>query len=349
MEFTKKEYKQSNKRDYRQLILAGDIGGTNCSLGIFGIKNRPELIVSFHFKSRQLKDLYGPINLVLEYAKRRFGIKIEKCCLGIAGILSAKKDYVHLTNANLDLSMKSLSNRTALKKIILMNDFEAAGYGVNVLKSRDIKTIQKGFKIPNAPIVVIGAGTGLGKATLIYDNGRKMHIPLASEIHHADFPAQNKIEMELVDFIKKYRKIKNVSNGDILSGDGLENIYLFLRKSGRFKQSEFTREIDMAKSRPELISKYRKKEIACRKAFEIFKSAYAGFSKGCALDSLSFGGVYIFGGIAIKNPGIFDGEFMKEFRKSHKMEKILQKIPVYLVLNPDAGLLGAGFAGAVMK
>src|SRR3989344_9083453 len=336
MEFTKKEYKQSNKRDYRQLILAGDIGGTNCSLGIFGIKNRPELIVSFHFKSRQLKDLYGPINLVLEYAKRRFGIKIEKCCLGIAGILSAKKDYVHLTNANLDLSMKALSNRTALKKIILMNDFEAAGYGVNVLKSKDIKTIQKGFKTLKAPIVVIGAGTGLGKATLIYDNGRKMHIPLASEIHHADFPAQNKIEMELVDFIKKYRKIKNVSNGDILSGDGLENIYLFLRKSGRFKKTKIIAQIDKSKNKPELISKYRKEEPICRKTFEIFKMAYAGFAKNCALDALSFNGVYIAGGIAPKNAAIFDSGFIKEFEKSNKMNQILKKIPIYLVLNYDA-------------
>ena len=350
MEFIKKEYKSPNKRDYRQFLLAGDIGGTNCSLGIFGIKNKlPEIIASFHFKSKKLRDIYGPINLVLAHAKREWGIKIEKCCLGIAGVLSAKKDYVHLTNANLHLAKKELSKKAGFKKIILMNDFEALGYWINTISRRDIRTIRKGVKISKAPAVVIGAGTGLGKATLVYDKAKNIYIPLASEIHHADFPARKGDEIGLVEFIKKQRRIGNAGNGDILSGNGLESIYLFLRKSGRFKQSKFTKEIDMAKNRAEMISKYRKNDITCRKTFEIFKSAYARFAKGCALDSLSFNGVYIAGGIAIKNQDIFDRGFVKEFGESHKMEKILRKIPIYLVLNTNAGLLGAGFAGAMMK
>ena len=125
MQFVKKIHRNlQNKKIYDNFLLAGDIGGTNCSLGIFGIKGRlPELIDSFHFKSRQLKDLSGPINLVLDYAKVNLNIKIEKCCLGIAGVLSAKKDYVHLTNANLNLTKKELLKKTELRKIILMNDF----------------------------------------------------------------------------------------------------------------------------------------------------------------------------------------------------------------------------------
>lgn len=218
MQFIKKEHKQFSK-GYQGCILAGDIGGTNCTLGIFGIKNSlPELLVSFHFKSRELNNLYEPINIVIDYASKEKGITLKKCCLAAAGAISPRKDYVNLTKANLHLSIKEVLNKTKLKKIILMNDFEAAGYGISMLSGKDIKTIKKGFKVPKTPIVVIGAGTGLGKTTMVYDNVKGIYIPLPSEIHHADFPAQNKAEAELVEFIKRNKKTNNVSNGDIVSG-----------------------------------------------------------------------------------------------------------------------------------
>ena len=349
MEFLRREHKRFNKGEYRDFILAGDVGATNCNLGIFGLKGKfPKLLVSFHFKSKKLKNLHGPINLVLDYAGKEKKILISKCCLGIAGVLSYKKDYVKLTNASLQISLNELYKKTSLLKIILMNDFEAVGYGISMIPRKDIKTIKKGTKIVNAPIVVIGAGTGLGKTIMYYAEKKKIYIPMPSEIHHADFPAQDKAEMELAGFIKKHRRIKNVSNGDVLSGDGLENIYLFLRKAGKFKKTKIIAQIDKSKNKPELISKYGKEEPICRKTFEIFKMAYARFAKNCALDALSFNGVYIAGGIAPKNKDIFDYKFIEEFEKSNKMSQVLKKIPIYLVLNYDAGLLGAGFAGAMM-
>ena len=137
-----------------------------------------------------------------------------------------------------------------------------------------------------------------------------------------------------------------VSNGDVLSGEGLENIYAFLRRGKRFEETVFTKEIDKSKNKPELISKYRKVDKTCKETFGIFKIAYAKFAKNMALDALALGGVYIAGGIAPKNTDIFDREFIKIFEESHKMRHVLRKIPVYLITNCDVGLLGAGFAGA---
>ena len=345
MQFIKREYKKFNKKSYDYLILGGDIGGTNCNLGIFGIKNKSSrLLIFFHFNSKDLKNLYSPINEALNYIKKNYGVKIIKACLGIAGAVSHERDYVHLTNAKLDISTKELLRKTQLKKVLLMNDFEALGYGINIISKNDIKTIKKAKKIPKAPVVVLGAGTGLGKTLLIYDNNKNMYVPIPSEAHHSDFPVQNKIELELVNFIKRYRKIKVVSNGDILSGEGLENIYHFLRR--KFKETKFTKEIDKAKNKPESISKYRKVDKTCKAVFEIFKTAYARFAKNMALDGLALGGVYIAGGIAPKNKEIFDKEFIKIFEESHKMGHILKKIPIYLIINYDVGLLGAGFAGS---
>ncbi len=345
MQFIKEQHKNFNRSAYKSFILGGDIGGTNCNLGIFGVKSKSsELLVFFHFNSKDLNNLYSPINEALNCIKKNYGVKIIKACLGIAGAVSHKRDYVHLTNAKLDISTIELKKKTPLKKIMLVNDFEAVGYGINVLTKNDVKTIKKAEKIPKAPVVVIGAGTGLGKATLLYNEDKGMYVPVPSESHDSDFPAQNEIQLQLVNFIKRYRKIKVVSNGDILSGEGLENIYHFLRR--KFKETKFTKEIDKAKNKPELISKYRKVDKTCKAAFEIFKMAYARFAKNMALDGLALGGVYIAGGIAPKNKEIFDKEFIKIFEESHKMMHILKKIPIYLIINRDAGLLGAGFAGS---
>ena len=348
MTFTKEEYKKFSKRDYDDFILGGDIGGTNTNLGIFGIKNDfPTLLLSFHFKSKRLKDLYSAINETMKYTLQNYKIKITECCLGIAGALSYKRDYVRVTNANLDFSKKVSLKKTDLKDILLMNDFEAVGYGINMLNRKDVYTIKKAKKIEKAPIVVIGAGTGLGKTTLIYNENYNMYIPLPSEVHHSDFAVQSKFELDLADFIKKYRKIRqNISNGDILSGDGLANIYFFLRMSKKYKETPYTGEIDKSYSKPELISKYRKIDITCKETFEIFKKIYARVAKNLALDAMSLGGVYIAGGIAPKNKDIFDKEFVRIFEDNQRMVNILKEIPIYLILNYNVGLLGAGFAGA---
>jgi len=217
-----------------------------------------------------------------------------------------------------------------------------------MLDRRDIYIIKNDKKIEKAPILVIGAGTGLGKTLLIYNENYKMYIPLPSEVHHSDFAAQSKFELDLVNFIKNHRKIRqNVSNGDILSGEGLVNIYFFLRMSKKYKETLYTGKIDKSNSKPELISKYRKIDKICKESFDVFKAEYARIAKNLALDAMPLGGIYIAGGIAPKNKDIFDKEFVRIFEYNQRMADILKEIPIYLVLNYNVGLLGAGFAGAM--
>ena len=344
----KKENKRFNKNRHTSFILAGDIGGTKTNLGIFGIKGRiPALLLSFQFKSMELKGLHAAVNEVLSYAGKNYRLKITKACFAVAGVLSNKRDYVKITNAKWDVGKSRLLRKTKLKNILLINDFEAVGYGISMLKQNDIVEVKKARKIPKAPVVVVGAGTGLGKTTLIYDENHNSYTPMPSEAGHSDFAAQTLEELELVNFIKRYRSIRqSVSYEDILSGKGLTNIYFFLRKAGKSKPTKMSVLIEKSKNQPELISKYRKYDKTCAAAFKIFKNAYARFAKNCALDSLAFGGVYIAGGIAPKNRDIFGRDFAKAFEDSSKHADILKKMPIYLVLNQNAGLLGAGFAGA---
>ena len=345
---TKKEYKRFNKKSYNSFILGGDIGGTNTNIGIFGIKNNfPELLLSFHFKSKEMKGLHYAVNGALGYVQKNYNIEITKACFAAAGVLSPKKDSVKMTNIRWNASKKILLKKTKLEKIALINDFQAIGYAINLLAKKDVGIIKKAKKIPKATVLVIGAGTGLGKTILTYDEHYKSYIPLPSEAGHTDFPAQNKEELDLINFIKKQKKLKqNVSYEQVLSGQGLENIYLFLRKNKKFKETRYTKGIDKSKNKPELISQYRKIDKTCKSVFEIFKTIYAVFARNFALDCLPEGGIYIAGGIAPRNGDIFDTNFIKIFENNRKLAFVLKKIPIYLILNYDVGLMGAGFAGA---
>lgn len=344
--FIKKQYKKFNKNSYSSFVLGADIGGTNTGFGIFGIKGKfPELLVSFHYSSKEIKKLHNAVNETLSYMQKNYKIKIAKACIAGAGVVSPEKGSVSIKKLGWSLSQKELRRNTSLKKIRFINDFEAVGYGINILNKSEVVIIKKAKKIPKAPIVVIGAGTGLGKATLIYDEHHALYKPVPSEAGHCDFPAQSELEIELVDFIKKNKRIKqNVSYERIVSGIGLENIYFFLRR--KIKPTKYTKEIDNAKNKPAAISKYKKIDETCRKTFEIFRDAYAKFAANCALDALPYGGIYIAGGIAPKNKDIFGAKFVKKFEKCHERSDVLKKMPIYLVVNYDVGLLGAGFAGA---
>ena len=346
MPFTKKEHKKFNKKSNNSFILGGDIGGTNTNLGLFGIKNNfPTLLLSLHFKTKELRGLRFAVNEALSYIQKNHKVTVRNACLAAAGVLSPKRDYVKTQNLPWDIDKKELLRKTKLKKILLVNDFEAIGYGIGMLNKNDVAVIKKAQKVPKAPIVVIGAGTGLGKTTLIYNEHCKGHTPLPSEAGHSDFAARIDFGLDLIDFIKKNKNIKqSVSYEMVLSGQGLSNIYLFLRKSERFRKTKYTNEIDNSKNKHELISKYRHADNTCRAVWKIFKKAYATFARNCALDSISFGGVYIGGGIAPKNRDIFDRDFVKSFEDNYKMKSVLKKIPIYLILNYNVGLLGAGVA-----
>lgn len=338
-----KNYKRGS---FDYFLLGVDVGATNTRSGIFGIKGEKlKLLCYSKAKNGKLDVLISQISNAVDYAKKNYKSSLKKACIGIAGIVSTENDYAEMTNLRLRLNKKILLKNTKLKEILLVNDFEAIGYGINVLSGNDIVTIKKAKKIPKAPIAVIGAGTGLGKTALLYNDGLKCYIPLPSEAGHTDFAAQTKEEIELVNFIKKHEKPQNVSYEDVLSGRGLSRIYSFLSSKG-IKPAAHAKEINKAKNKPELISEYRKADEACKKTFELFAGAYAKFARNCAVDIMPYGGIYIAGGIAQKNQDIFSKNFIKIFEGNEKMKSMLKHIPIYLITNENAGLLGSAFAGA---
>jgi len=146
-----------------------------------------------------------------------------------------------------------------------------------------------------------------------------------------------------LNFIKQYRKIKrSVSYEDVLAGRGIENIFMFLRQIKGFKETRYTKEVLKAKERIPLIAKYKVKDETCRETFRLYTKYYARCAKNFVLDMMAKGGLYIAGGVASKNPGIFESRrFMGEFESSNEQSEILKATPIYVVVNYNVGLLGA--------
>ena len=150
----------------------------------------------------------------------------------------------------------------------------------------------------------------------------------------------------MADFIRKHRNISHhLTQEEVLSGRGIESIYLFLRSIGKCKNTDFTEEIEKARDKSILISKFKNVDDTCKKTFEFFTRFYARCAKNLVLDSMATGGIYIAGGIAAKNSNIFSQPlFLKEFNNAYRRNKILEKTPIYVIRNYDVSLLGACFA-----
>ena len=80
----------------------------------------------------------------------------------------------------------------------------------------------------------------------------------------------------------------------------------------------------------------------CAEALDVFVSVYGAVAGNFALAAVTRGGVFIGGGIAPRIlPALEGGRFIEAFRAKEPMTALLDAMPVKVILNPDAGLLGA--------
>ena len=354
MDYTVKSFDIT--KDYTQFssyVLGIDVGGTNTNCAIAGIQNSElNLLFSLNFKSKEINSLTSVINEAIHYVKNKYGVEVDTTCIGAAGVVSPSGNSAQLTNVDWNIDTLELLDTTPLQSIYLINDFQAIGYGVNLLNQNnphDILEVKPRLDTNtsfNPNKVILGAGTGLGKSILVYDRYFDAYIPIPSEGGHADIPVYDAFEFELIQFVKDFRKIsESLPYEEVLSGRGLESIYLFLRSLKKYADTEWTNEIDRSQDRAPLISEYKNMDETCRETFRLFTRFYARCAKNLVLDTMAYGGLYIAGGIAIKNKKIFSSkDFSNEFEHGYRRSDFLKKIPIYLVTNYDVSLYGACFA-----
>lgn len=315
------------------MLLVGDIGGTKTRLALFEHKKPIQLIREQRFLSRG----YATLDKIIdEFLIEK--IPIEAACFGIAG--PVRDDKVDATNLPWFIDGKKLATQFKINKVFLINDLEANAYGLSVLRKEAFFVINKGIEGQNGNQGLLSAGTGLGEAGLFWDG--KIHVPFATEGGHASFAPKNELEIELLRFALK--KFPHVSYERILSGQGILLLHQFLlhhyKKSLSPQMEKLFKENDPAKIITEM--GLSKEDPICTQTLDLFVSIYGAEAGNLALKFLALGGVFIGGGIAPKIIQKFkESHFVTSFIDKGRFSHLLQSIPIKVVLNDQAALLGA--------
>lgn len=303
------------------MYLVGDIGGTKVHLAYF---DQDHLVKEEKFFSSN----FSSFNEIL---KKFVDRKAEKSCFALAGPVDGRK--CQMTNLKWNIDADQIEKEFGISSVALINDLVASGWGLKHLTPSDLFTLHPGVQKAGNQVIV-AAGTGLGVGGLCWDG--KETIPFASEGGHADFAAQSALERQLWDYLHK--KYGHVSIERVISGSGLEHLYWFLVEKGRHKQILQGEEIP----RQIIEQGLSGESTLCQEAVRWFAELYGAVAGNIALQFLPHAGLYLAGGIAPKIlPVLKQGGFMQSFINKGRFNKLLETIPVHVVLNESLPLLGA--------
>ncbi|MDR0966001.1 MAG: glucokinase [Myxococcales bacterium] len=317
-------------------FLAGDVGGTKTALMLFDDDQmvRRATFPSARFASLEL--------IVREFLGQELaGHAIAAACFGIAGPITEQS--CRATNLPWVIEAYELERALQIPRVRLVNDFHALSIGITCLPASDFAPLNDAPAAPEGPWAVIGAGTGLGEAVLTKRRTGAGFDVLSSEGSHTDFGPRNELEVSLLRFL--WKRHKRVSYERIASGMGLPMLYEFFLDQG-IPETPAVRE-EMAREgahHAAIVSAHGSigDDEICVRALDLFVSVYGSAAGNLALTVLPRGGVYVAGGISPKIlHKLKDGTFMAAFQSKGRLSHMLESMPVQVVLNADAGLIGA--------
>jgi glucokinase len=349
------------------ILLAGDIGGTKTILRLVkseqteATQKLPVLTTLYEqtYPSKEFPDLVPIVYRFLEAATEQVGERpiVEKACFGIAGPIT--DNTAKLTNLSWSLEGDRIERELSISQVSLINDFAAIGYGVLGLTEQDLYALQAVESDRNAPIAILGAGTGLGEGFLIPLSDGSYRV-FSSEGGHVDFAPHSALEFQLLNYVLEKNNLERVSVERIVSGQGIVSIYQFLSDRDSSQSSSalaqiyqsWLQELGKEEKTVDLAAEISKAAIAqsdrlCQQTMRLFVEAYGSEAGNLALKLLPYGGLYVAGGISAKIlPLLQQGDFMKAFKAKGRVSAVLDKIPVHVVLNPKVGLIGAALRAA---
>jgi glucokinase len=323
------------------MILAGDVGGTNTRLAWFeATEGTLALRVGKVYPSAAHASLEALVARFVEEAPGRPGA----ACFGIAG--PVRDGRVEATNLPWVVDARVVATALGVDRALVINDLEATAWGLSVLPPTDLAVLQAGRPAATGNAAVIAAGTGLGEAGLVWDGRR--HRPFASEGGHADWAPQDELQLDLWRFLAVERG--HVSVERVLSGPGLHNIYRFLRDARGLAEPAWLADALREGPPAPVISRaaLEGRSELCARALDTFVAIYGAEAGNLGLRVLATAGVYVGGGIApqilpaLQRPG-----FLEAFRAKGRLRPLLEAMPVRVVLNDQAGLVGAARRAAV--
>jgi glucokinase len=331
------------------MILAGDIGGTKTTLALFpATGGTPAFDRDAGVFGTYASRAFVAFDAILRDFCDRHRAVIDAGAIGVAGPVHANR--CRTTNLPWSLDGAALAQQLGLADLTLMNDLEAVGWGLELLRPAELLELQVGDPGAVGNRAVIAAGTGLGEAGLFWDG--VAHRPFATEGGHADFAPRNELEIALLEHLR--REHARVSWERVLSGPGLGNLARFLLEEHAAAR---VANVGTAADEPPgladelgsgdagaIVARHAAEgtSAVCARALDLFVELYGAEAGNLALKTKATGGLYIGGGIA---PRMLDqlksGAFLEAFRAKGRMRPLLEAMPVRVVLNPGTALLGA--------
>ena len=325
------------------LILAGDVGATTTRLGLFDrAPDRPRPVAIRTFPTRSYRDL-GSVVSAFARDPVVTGAEVECACFGVAGPVTGSRAELTNVSPPWTVDARTIAQSFDIRSVRLVNDLEALAYAVPVLRAEEVVVLQEGDGTRGGHVALLAAGTGLGEAALYAIDGRL--VPMASEGGHADFAARTEREIDLLrDLIQRFG---HAPVEQVVSGLGLVNLHRVTHAG----PCVATEDVD-GPDAPAAIT-HAALERRCRgcvDALGMFVDAYGAEAGNLALRAMATGGVFVGGGIAPKIlPALLDGRFIRAFvDKAPPFGGMLAKIPVKVIVNEHAALLGAAIHAAAI-
>lgn len=319
-----------------QTVLAGDIGGTKTLLALV---RRDAGQLRIQREARFTTTDYPALTpMVREFLA---GSTPHAACFGIACPISARR--IKLTNAAFWIDADEIAQACGIAQVRLINDFAAIGYGLDALAASELEILQSGLVRPQAPCALLGAGTGLGQAMLVWQNDH--YEVLSTEGGHVDFAPVNEVQINLWRTLSA--QYGHVSYERLLSGQGLNDIFHHLAATHSPSPELLTALQGAAPAA--IISEFglSRRDPVAEETLELFACIYGQQAGNLALTTLAEGGIFIAGGIAPKLiQQLKAGGFMEAFRAKGRYREWLSSLQVAVVMNPKVGLLGAAALAA---
>jgi glucokinase len=314
--------------------LVGDIGGTKTNLGLYTRgKDRPAMLVMESYSSARAAGLPELISRFLRVHPQ----SISSACFGIAGPVI--DGHCKTTNLPWEVSETEIRRHFNWDKVRLVNDLTATAMALRILQGPELHSLNA-VHATGGNIGLVAPGTGLGISLIVVENGDLR--PIASEGGHVDFAPRNESEVDLWRHLRKSQD--HVSVERLASGPGIFNIYSWIRERDRYEEPKWFAEKMKVKDPPIVISEaaLEEKLEPCIETLRLFVSILGATAGNVALTGMTTGGVYLGGGIVPRIlPLLEEMEFMKSFTNKGRFQELLSGIPVHVILNDKAALLGA--------
>ena len=325
-----------------RLILAGDVGGTKTWLGLFTCEGpRPAPRETRCYPTREFDALTPMVARFLD--KTGAAGQIAAACFGVAGPVLA--NVSQLTNVPWVVDAVEIGSRLGFVSTRLLNDLEAMAHVIPLLAEHELAVIEAATPAAGGNAALIAPGTGLGE-TGLHAIGDRL-IPVPSEGGHTDFAARTPRELELVAMLSARQG--RVALEDVVSGPGLVNLHMFTHRSTQCTKGSLS---DQADEGPAAITAAALDGecAACVAALDLFVSALGAAAGNLALRTLATAGLYIGGGIAPRIlPALRTGRFIEAFVDKGPMRPLLEQVPVSVILEPRAALIGAAIGASDLR